>query len=89
MLSGDETYTTLAEAQEAGAVTLNYGNLITVIIDFLLIALCIFIVMKKILAPKKKVEEAPAPVTTKECPFCKTEIHIDATRCPHCTSELE
>lgn len=89
VLSGDETYTTLAEAQEAGAVTLNYGNLITVIIDFLLIALCIFIVMKKILAPKKKVEEAPAPVTTKECPFCKTEIHIDATRCPHCTSELD
>ena len=88
VLSGEGTYKTLAEAQEAGAVTLNYGNLITVLIDFLLIALCIFIVMKKILAPKKKVEEAPAPVTTKECPFCKTEIHIDATRCPHCTSEL-
>lgn len=88
VLSGENTYKTLAEAQEAGAVTLNYGNLITVFLDFLLIALCIFIVMKKILAPKKKVEEAPAPVTTKECPFCKTTIHIDATRCPHCTSEL-
>lgn len=89
VLSGENTYATLAEAQEAGALTLNYGNLITVILDFLLIALTIFIVMKKILVPRKKKNVAPEPVTTKECPFCKSTIHIDATRCPHCTSELE
>lgn len=89
VLSGEHVYTTLAEAQEAGAVTLNYGNFITVILDFLLIALSIFIVLKKILTPKKKKNVAPAPVTTKECPFCKSTIHIDATRCPHCTSELQ
>lgn len=87
VLGSDATYATLAEAQEAGAVTLNYGNLITVITDFLLIALCIFIVMKKLLAPKKK-GTTPEPVTTKECPFCKSTIHVDATRCPNCTSEL-
>lgn len=89
VLSGENTYATLAEAQEAGALTLNYGNLITVVLDFLLIALSIFIVMKKILVPRKKKVVAPEPVTTKECPFCKLTIHIDATRCPHCTSELE
>lgn len=81
------TYATLAEAQEAGVATLNYGTFLTTIIDFLLIALSIFIVMKKLLVAKKK-EEAPAPVTTKECPYCKSTIALDATRCPHCTSEL-
>lgn len=89
VLNGENTYTTLAEAQEAGALTLNYGNLITVILDFLLIALTIFIIMKKILVPRKKKDATPEPITTKECPFCKSTIHIDATRCPHCTSELQ
>ena len=82
------TYATLEAAQEAGVSTLNYGTFITTIIDFLLIALSIFIVMKKLLAAKKK-EEAPAPATTKECPYCKSTIAIAATRCPHCTSEIE
>ena len=81
------TYETLAQAQEAGASTLNYGTFLTTIIDFLIIALSINIVMKKIFKAKK-VEPAPAPVTTKECPYCKSTIAIEATRCPHCTSEL-
>lgn len=81
------TYETLAQAQEAGASTLNYGTFLTTIIDFLIIALSMFIVMKKIFKAKK-VEPAPAPVTTKECPYCKSTIAIEATRCPHCTSEL-
>lgn len=68
------------------------GNLISVIIDFLITALVLFIVVKaindaKTLAHHKKGIEPAAP-TTKECPYCKSEIHIDATRCPHCTSEL-
>ena len=73
------TYETLAAAQEAGAAVLTYGNFITAVVNFLIVAL--------VLAPKKK-EEAPAAPTTKECAFCKSTIHIDAKRCPHCTSEL-
>lgn len=84
-----ETYATLEEAQAAGVSTLNYGTFLTTIIDFLIIAISMFIVMKKIFAAKKKEEPAaPAPVTTKECPYCKSEIALEATRCPHCTSEL-
>ena len=83
------TYATLAQAQEAGAVTLNYGNFLTVVMDFLIIALSIFFFVKFALTPRKKKEEVveEAPVTTKECPYCKSTIHIDATKCPHCTSE--
>lgn len=82
------TYKTLELAQEAGVPTINYGIFLTTIIDFLIIAISMFIVMKKIFKAKKK-EEAPALVTTKECPYCKSSIAIAATRCPHCTSELE
>ena len=57
-----------------------------------IVAIIIFIVFKKILVPhnkKQTVEETHAPVTEKECPYCKSTININATRCPHCTSELE
>ena len=71
---------------------LTYGNFINSIITFLLTALALFFVVKIVNGMrsigKKKVEEAPAAPTTKVCPFCKSEIAIDATRCPHCTSEL-
>ena len=91
-LDGGE-YATLAAAQEAGAATLNYGTFITVVINFLLMALVIFSFVKFMNnlneKAKPKKEEAPAEPTTKECPFCKTEIHIEATRCPHCTSVIE
>ena len=86
---GDTKYNTLAEAQEAGAAVLAYGNFITAIINFLIVALVIFIVFKKLLMPKKKEVPVVAEITEKECPFCKTKIHIKATRCPHCTSELK
>ena len=82
-------YETLAEAEEAGAAILSYGNFITAIINFIIVALVIFIVFKKLLAAKKEVEEKPAAPTEKECPYCKSTINIDATRCPHCTSELK
>ena len=84
------SYATLEAAKEAGAATLNYGTFITVIINFILMALVIFCLvksMKKIAARFEK-EEAEAPATTKICPRCKSEINIEATRCPHCTSEL-
>ncbi|MCQ2081549.1 MAG: large conductance mechanosensitive channel protein MscL [Lachnospiraceae bacterium] len=69
-----------------GAASLCYGSFIQAIINFLLTALVIFILIKSINKFRKKKEEA-AP-TTKECPFCKEQIAIEATRCPHCTSEL-
>lgn len=76
-----------------GDATLNYGNFITSIINFLIMAFVIFCIVKLMNGmaakfAKKKAEEAPSAPTTKVCPFCKTEIAIDATRCPHCTSEL-
>lgn len=89
-LSLDGThYNTLAEAQEAGAAILTYGNFITAVINFVIVAMVIFIVFKKLLVSHKKKAEEPAPEPTeKECPYCKTSINIKAIRCPHCTSEL-
>ncbi len=89
-LDGNE-YATLAAAQDAGASTLNYGLFIQSVIDFLIIAFVIFLIVKginKIRDIGKKEEEAPKP-TTKKCPYCKSEISIEATRCPHCTSVIE
>lgn len=82
------TYATLEEAQAATA-TLAYGSFLTQVLDFLIIAAVIFFALKALMKLKKPaapVEEAP---TTKICPFCKMEIPIDATRCGHCTSQLE
>ena len=82
--------TPLAAAQELGAVTLSYGNFIMTIINFVVIAFCIFLLIKAITKAKEnskkevKVEEP----TTKVCPFCQSEISIKATRCPNCTSQL-
>ena len=81
--------TTVEQAKELGIATLNYGLFIQTIIDFILIALCIFMVVKFLnkLAPKKPAP-APAPAPRK-CPFCQSVIDEKATRCPHCTSELK
>ena len=84
-------YLTLADAQAAGAVTINYGVFIIALISFLIIALVVFFLivrpMAKLQPPKKAVE--PAAPVAKECPFCYTSIPIKATRCPNCTSMLE
>ncbi|WP_051544858.1 large conductance mechanosensitive channel protein MscL [Butyrivibrio sp. MC2021] len=84
------SYATLDAAKEAGAATLNYGTFITVVINFILMALVIFLLVKTMnrVAERFAKEEAEAPATTKICPRCKSEINIEATRCPHCTSEL-
>lgn len=71
----------------AAAATLNYGVFISNIIDFLIIAFSIFIVVRQITKLTKK-KEVPAPKKTKECKFCFSEIHIDALKCPNCTSEV-
>ncbi|MBN2469291.1 MAG: large conductance mechanosensitive channel protein MscL [Anaerolineae bacterium] len=89
-LSGQE-YASLAAAQEAGAATINYGMFINALINFLIIALVIFLIvrwferMRKMGAKEEAIEADP---TTKECPYCFSEIPIKATRCPNCTSEL-
>ena len=87
----DQTFASVAEAREAGAAVFAYGSFITAIINFLITALVIFILVKavnKAMSIGKK-PEAPKAPTTKKCPFCKSEIAIDATRCPYCTSILE
>jgi len=84
-------YAALAAAKEAGAVTMNFGVFINTLISFLITALAIFFVIKGANA-LQRTKEAPAPPpepTTKQCPFCFTDIPIPATRCPHCTSQLE
>lgn len=87
-LSGETKYATVAQAQEAGVATFNYGAFIQNVIDFVLIALCVFLFIKLINATKKK--EAPAPKEpARLCPFCLTEVAKEATRCPHCTSDIE
>ena len=79
----------IALGEGENAATINYGSFISAIINFLLIALVIFQLLKAInKVSRKKKEEAPVP-TTKECPYCKEQIAIEATRCPHCTSKLE
>ncbi len=82
-------YATIAEAQEAGAATLNYGNFISGIINFVIMAFVVFMIVKGINKMKKEEAAAPAAPTTKKCPFCKTDIPLEATKCPHCTSTLE
>lgn len=76
-----------------GEVTLNYGKFITAVVNFLIMAFIVFLLMKAVngMGDKltKKEEEKKAEPVTKKCPFCKSEIAIDAIRCPNCTSELE
>ena len=82
--------TALAEAQKIpGVVTWNYGLFIMNIINFLIIALVIFLVVKLINRLYAKPAPTPAAPTTKECPHCFTMIPLKATRCPNCTSELK
>jgi large conductance mechanosensitive channel len=84
-------YDTLAAAQTAGAVTLNYGVCINTIITFLIIALVVFFFIVRPIAKMSERQKAaipPAAPTTKECPFCHSTINIKATRCPNCTSQL-
>jgi len=81
-------YASLADAQAAGAVTINYGVFINTIISFIVIAFAIFMVIRNMNKLKKKEEAPPAIPTTKDCPYCLTSIPIKATRCPHCTSKL-
>lgn len=79
----------IEQAKEVGANVWGYGAFITAVINFLIIALVIFLIVKAVnKASNLRKKEEEAEPTTKVCPFCCTEIDIKATRCPHCTSEL-
>ena len=82
-----KTYATLAEAQAATAPTINYGLFINSIISFIIVALAIFVLIRKVNALKK--QPAPPEPNTKSCPFCKESIPLAAVKCSHCTSDLK
>jgi len=86
-LSGGE-YVSLAEAKAAGAVTINYGVFLDNILSFLIVALCVFFLVRQINSLKRKEDVESIAPTQKSCPYCFTSISIKATRCPLCTSNL-
>ena len=77
----------LAEAKKVGPV-LAYGNFLTVLLNFLIVAFCVFLVVKALSTLKREQPASAAPATTKQCPHCCSVIPIKASRCPHCTSTL-
>lgn len=83
-----QTYPSLDAAKAAGAPTINYGVFLVTLINFLIIALVLFMIIRTINRMRRKQETSAAP-TTKECPHCHTQIPILAIRCPNCTSQLE
>ena len=89
-LDGNE-YATLADAEAVGASVFKYGSFISNVINFIIMALVVFMLVKALnkLSGMGKKEEAPAAPTTKKCPYCMTEIDLMATRCPNCTSLIE
>ena len=86
-LSG-QPYATLVEAQAAGAATINYGLFINTVLDFVIVAFVVFLFVRQVNRMRRE-EEAPPPEPTKACPYCLSAVPLKATRCPHCTSELE
>jgi large conductance mechanosensitive channel len=85
---GKYQYDTLEQAQEANAVVLQYGLVLNSLIRFLITAVVLYFVVTALERASKK-EEKEEKKTTKVCPYCKSEIHIEAKRCPNCTSELK
>lgn len=84
---GGGVFATAAEAAKAGAVTWNYGNFFTLLLNFLIVAFAVFLLVKAINKLKRPQPDSGAPVS-KDCPHCAMTIPIKATRCPHCTSEM-
>jgi large conductance mechanosensitive channel len=90
LVLGDRTFKSLAEAKAAGAPTINYGIFFNTVLDFLIVALVIFLLIKQVNRLKR--EEAPAPrpaSATTDCPYCLSAVALKATRCPYCTSDLK
>ena len=87
-LSGKD-YPSVAAAKQAGAATLNYGIFFNNILNFLIIALAIFLLIKQINRMNRQEPAAAAAPTTKDCPYCLSAVPLKATKCAHCTSELK
>ena len=86
-----EHYNSLADAQAAGAVTINYGIFLNTIISFIVVAIAVFFVIKSINTLQTKMskeEKAEEVAATKECPLCCSTIPINAKKCPHCTGDI-
>lgn len=81
-------YGALADAQAAGAVTVNYGLFVNAVISFLIVAWAVFLLVKGMNRLRRQEVAPPAEATTKDCPHCCSAIPIKATRCPQCTSAL-
>ena len=88
-LDGND-YASLAAAEEAGAAVFKYGSFIQAVINFLIVAIVVFLMIKAINSMRDKaIKKEEAAPTTKECPYCFSEINIAATKCPHCTSLID
>ena len=83
-----QSYPTLAAAKTAAAPVIAYGQFLNTVVNFLIVALVIFMVVRQAARLQRKPAEAPAAPTTKDCAFCCTPIPVAATRCPNCTSQL-
>ncbi len=81
-------FATLAEAQSAGAVTINYGLFLNSVISFVIVAFAVFLLIKNINKLKRQQETPAEEPTTHACPFCCSTISLQATRCPNCTSAI-
>lgn len=82
-------YASLADAKAAGAVTINYGVFINSVVSFVIVAFCVFLLVKTMNRLKREEAAPPAEPTTKDCPFCCSAIPMKASRCPQCTSEVK
>jgi large conductance mechanosensitive channel len=83
-----QAYATLADAKKAGAATINYGVFLNTVLDFLLVALAVFLLVKQVNRLKREPPPALIEPTTKDCQYCQSPIPIRAVRCPHCTSQI-
>jgi large conductance mechanosensitive channel len=86
-LKASPPYPTLADAQAAGAVTINYGSFINNVVTFIIVAFAVFLIVR--IANRLKPQDAAAAPSTKDCPYCRMAIPVGASRCPHCTSDLK
>jgi large conductance mechanosensitive channel len=86
-LKAPPPYATLADAQAAGAVTINYGNFINNVVTFIIVAFAVFLIVRA--ANRLKPRDATGASATKDCPYCRMAIPVGASRCPHCTSDVK
>ena len=82
-------YASLADAKAAGAVSINYGMFINNVVSFVIVAFCVFLLIRTMNRLKRAEEAPPAAPTTRDCPYCYSAIPLQASRCPNCTSEVK